>query len=235
MDIKEQILTALGIDKKISLEWQAKTEDGTILVSTAEELEEGVDISVLTEDGTSIPLPIGTYILESGISFRVEVEGVVDHLMESESEEKEVIEEEMAEEEDEKKGYADVADWEGMERRIQQLEDAIADLKEDKVEAKQDDKDCPNGYDDDGNCIEEEEMSAPTKNPKSIKTTEVKEFSLQTLVEENKKLKEQLAALPSANPLTTNKFSSEKVKVALNKTQYNKLTSKEKFIYDLNN
>jgi hypothetical protein len=30
---------------------------------------------------------------------------------------------------------ADVADWEGMEKRIQNLEDAIADLKADNVEA----------------------------------------------------------------------------------------------------
>ena len=57
MDIKEQILVALGLNKaeeEIKLAWQAKGEDGTIYVSTAEELESGVDISVLTEDGTTI-------------------------------------------------------------------------------------------------------------------------------------------------------------------------------------
>ena len=32
---------------------------------------------------------------------------------------------------------ADVADWEGMEKRIQNLEDAIADLKKDKVSAEE--------------------------------------------------------------------------------------------------
>jgi len=32
---------------------------------------------------------------------------------------------------------ADVADWEGMEKRIQNLEDAIASLKDDKVEAEE--------------------------------------------------------------------------------------------------
>ena len=60
MDLKTQILVALGLDKEetISLEWQAKSEDGTIFVSTAEELEAGVDISVLTEDGTTILLPV---------------------------------------------------------------------------------------------------------------------------------------------------------------------------------
>ena len=49
MDIKEQILVALGLnkDESVKLEWQAKSEDGTIFVSTAEELASGVDISVL--------------------------------------------------------------------------------------------------------------------------------------------------------------------------------------------
>ena len=56
MDLKNQILVALGLDKEpdVKLAYQAKSEDGTIFVSTAEELEAGVDISVLTEDGTTI-------------------------------------------------------------------------------------------------------------------------------------------------------------------------------------
>ena len=75
MDIKEQILIALGLnkeEKETKLAWQGKSEDGTIFVSTAEELMQGVDISVLTEDGTTIPLPAGTYKTDTGVSFRVE-------------------------------------------------------------------------------------------------------------------------------------------------------------------
>ena len=143
MDLKSQILTAVGIDKTIKLEWQSKLEDGTIVVSTAETLESGVDASVLTEDGTTIPLPIGTYTTEDGVSFRIEEEGVVAEVMESETEE--VVEAEKEDEcpngydddgnckEDEKTEAADVEDWEGMEKRIQNLEDAVAKLKEDKV------------------------------------------------------------------------------------------------------
>ena len=164
MDLKNQILVALGLDKgeEVSLAWQAKSEDGTIFVSTAEELTEGVDVSVLTEDGTTILLPIGTYKTDTGVTFVVSEEGVVDSVSESETEE--VVEEELAEEEEEKK-YADVADWEGMEKRIQNLEDAVASLKEDK-----------DGGDDE---VEEmaEEVVAPSTNPKSIKTTEVDEFA----------------------------------------------------------
>ena len=122
MDLKNQILVALGLDKSINLEWQSKLEDGTIVVSTSDTLESGVDISVLTEDGTTIPLPIGTYKTADGVSFRIEAEGVVAEVMESETEEADTTEE-----------LADVEDWAGMEKRIQNLEDAVAKLKEDKV------------------------------------------------------------------------------------------------------
>ena len=118
MDLKEQILVSLGLNKSVKLAWQEKAEDGTIFVSESDELIAGVDISVLTEDGTTILLPVGTYRTESGIAFRVDEDGVVAEVLETE----EVVEEELAEE-------ADVQDWEGMEKRIKNLEDAVADLK----------------------------------------------------------------------------------------------------------
>ena len=226
MDLKEQILVALGLDKgeEVSLAWQAKSEDGTIFVSTAEELEAGVDISVLTEDGTTILLPVGTYKTDTGVTFRVEEEGIVAEVMETETEE--VVEEELAEEEEEKK-YADVADWEGMEKRIQNLEDAVADLKRDK-----------DGGDDE---VEEmaEETVEPSTNPKSIKTTEVVEFSaeeveaIKELKAENEKLKIKLAESPASAPLDTNKFSSDKKPVS--KLDYSKLSKNEKFLHNLYN
>ena len=108
MDLKKQILVALGLDKEeVKLEWQSKLEDGTIVVSTAETLEAGVDASVLTEDGTTIPLPIGTYKTEDGITFRIEEEGVVAEVLETETEEE--VEEVEAAEDDGKE--ADVEDW----------------------------------------------------------------------------------------------------------------------------
>tara|TARA_R110002096_G_scaffold37525_8_gene104185 strand:+ start:2765 stop:3580 length:816 start_codon:yes stop_codon:yes gene_type:complete len=123
MDLKNQILVALGLDKEsdVKLAWQSKLEDGTIVTSSSDTLEAGVDVSVLTEDGTTIPLPIGTYKTEDGLTFRIEEEGIVAEVMESETEE--VVEEVEA---------AEVGDWEGMEKRIQNLEDAVAKLKEDK-------------------------------------------------------------------------------------------------------
>ena len=236
MDIKEQILVALGLNKEetIKLEWQAKSEDGTIFVSTAEELESGVDISVLTEDGTTILLPVGTYKTDTGVSFRVEEEGIVAEVIESETEEVdtveeedlsvEVKEEELAEEDDDRKEEADVADWKGMEKRIQNLEDAVARLKEDKV-----------GGDDEVEEMSEETVE-PSTNPKSIKTTEVVEFSaedeLTKLKEENEKLKTELAAQPASAPLDVNKFSSDR-KPRMSTASYNRLSKRERILMDL--
>ena len=214
MDLKNQILVALGLDKgeDVTMAYQAKSEDGTIFVSTAEELEAGVDISVLTEDGTTILLPIGSYSTDTGVTFRVEEEGIVAEVMETETEEV-VEEEEMAED------LAVVEDWEGMEKRIQNLEDAVASLKEDK-----------DGGDDE---VEEmaEEVIEPSTNPKSIKTTEVVEF--EELKAENERLKTELASAPASAPLDTNKFSSDKALPT--KQDFKRMTKQEKFLYNLHN
>ena len=243
MDIKEQILVALGLNKteeEVVLAYQAKSEDGTIFVSSADELEAGVDISVLTEDGTTILLPVGTYKTDTGISFRVEEEGIVAEVIESETEEEDTEEEVEAGYDDEKEEMtesvnfmfpetdAEKADWaksyEEMKDKVDNLIDAVADLKRDK-----------DGGDDE---VEEmaEEVEEPTTNPKSIKTTEVVEFSaedeLTKLKEENEKLKTELAAQPASAPLDTNKFSSDRKPMARN--EYNKLSRREKFLHDLN-
>ena len=219
MDLKNQILVALGLDKgeEVSLAWQAKSEDGTIFVSTAEELAEGVDISVLTEDGTTILLPIGSYSTDTGVTFRVEEEGIVAEVMETETEE--VVEEEMAEEMTEELEVEDDA-FERLVERVQNLEDAIADLKEDKVEATEE--------------VEElsEEVEERGTTPKSIKTTEVVEFSVEDLKAENERLKTELASQPASAPLDTNKFSSDRK--PMSKKDYAKLSKRERFLHDLN-
>ncbi len=229
MDIKEQILVALGLNKDegVKLEWQSKSEDGTIFVSTAEELEAGVDISVLTEDGTTIPLPIGEYKTEDGVSFRVEEEGVVAEVIESETEEVEEEEVEASEELAEDDGEeADVEDWEGMEKRIQNLEDAVADLKE-KL-----------GNEDKEEEVEEEEMTEETTEPstnprtKTTKTTETIEFSIEDLKAENERLKEELAAQPAATSVNTNKFSADRKEV---KMDTSKMSKRERILYNITN
>lgn len=255
MDIKEQILVALGLnkDEEVKLAWQGKSEDGTIFVSTAEELEAGVDISVMTDDGTTILLPVGTYKTDTGVSFRVEEEGIVAEVIESETEEeveadkhKDEEKEEMtadeayekAEFEDKDKDMkkndedydehdesdAEKADWaksyEEMKDRVDNLEDAIADIKSRLGEDKTED-------------VEMEEAT-PSKNPrtKTTKTTEVVEFSVEELKAENEKLKEELSSKPAESPLNTNKFSSDRK--PLSRKDYNKLSKQERFLYNLN-
>ena len=220
MDLKNQILVALGLDKgeDVTMAYQAKSEDGTIFVSTAEELEAGVDISVLTEDGTTILLPVGTYKTDTGVTFRVEEEGIVAEVMETETEE--VVEEEEMEEVTEELEVEDDA-FERLVERVQNLEDAIADLKEDKVEATEEVEEL---------AVEEEERGTT---PKSIKTTEVVEF--EELKAENERLKTELASAPASAPLDTNKFSSEATKVSLSKRELSKMTRREKYLYNLYN
>ena len=229
MDIKEKILVALGLNKEdeVKLAWQGKSDDGTIFVSTAEELEAGVDISVLTEDGTTILLPVGTYKVDTGISFRVETEGVVAEVIESETEEEveaaEEVKEEMGEDRGEDDDEAAVDDWEGMEKRIKNLEDAVADLKKEIGET---------------GDVEEmtEEEVEPSTNPKSIKTTEVVEFSadeeIEKLKAENEALRTELAESPADTPINTNKFSSDRP--TLSRKEYKKLSKNERFLYNLN-
>lgn len=242
MDIKEQILVALGLNKteeEVVLAYQAKSEDGTIFVSSADELEAGVDISVLTEDGTTILLPVGTYKTDTGVSFRVEEEGIVAEVIESETEEEDT-EEEVDAGYDDKEEMAEAvefafpetdaekADWaksyEEMKDKVDNLMDAIADIKERLGEGDTEAEELS------------EEVEEPTTNPKSIKTTEVVEFSaedeLTKLKEENEKLKTELAAQPASAPLDTNKFSSDRKPVS--RAEYKKMTSREKFLHDLN-
>lgn len=232
MELKKQILSALGLDKdeEVKLGFQAKTEDGTIIVSTAEELEAGVDASVLTEDGTTIPLPVGTYKLDTGVSFRVETEGVVAEVIESETEEEETPKEEVEAAEEE--SPAEKADWaksyEELKDRVDNLEDAIHNLEEQLGDKGAEE------------MSEEEvvEIAEPSKNPrtKTTKTTEVVEFSVEELKAENEKLKAQLAEQPAAQPLDTNKFSSKtKLDNPLLKEELSKMTKRERILYNIIN
>jgi len=245
MDIKEKILVALGLNKEtVSMSYQVKTEDGTILTSTADELAAGVDISVLTEDGSTIPLPIGTYKTDTGVSCRVEEEGVVGEVMETETEEEvtpkeemtEEVKEEMAKEDDKEDDYeseAEETDWaktyEEMKEKVDNLEDAIADIKARLGESDTEDVE-----------MSEETTEEVEDKPKTVttKTTEVVEFSaeeveaIKKLKTENEKLKAELAAQPADVALNTNKFSSERKE--LSKKEYKKLSTQERILYNLN-
>ena len=104
---------------------EARLDDGRLVVTEAESMAVGVEVSVMSDEGNADSLEDGTYALEDGTVLIV-LDGRITQLGEEEPEaEEEVeVEVEMAEGDE-----ADVQDWAGMEKRIQNLEDAIADLK----------------------------------------------------------------------------------------------------------
>lgn len=131
-------------------------ENGTIF--EAEKFEGGNEIFIVTDEAR-IAVPVGDYALEDGRVIVVSEEGIIERIDEKREEEvevkvpveeveveasneeapKKVIESQTTEkhfsEKDEEDKMAVVEDWEGMEKRIQNLEDAVANLKRDKVEA----------------------------------------------------------------------------------------------------
>ena len=221
MDLKEQILVALGLKKEeqeVNLGWQSKAEDGTIFVSTLDALEVGGDIAVLTEDGSTIPVPAGEYSTPDG-GFIVVEEGVIAEVLEAEAveETEEVVEEEVVE----------AAEEGDMETRVASLEKAVAELMEKLAE------DEPEYKEEKEEVEVEEEVEASEvrgTTPKSIKTTEVVEF--ERLKAENKRLKAELSKKPADSPINTNKFSSEKW--VATKKDLSKMSQQDRFLYNLN-
>ena len=127
----EKIKDVLNLNEEVKLE-QTKLENGTII--EADSFEEGKEVFIVTDD-EKVAMPVGEYILEDSRLLVVEEEGVIadvrevsDEVPSKETEEGEEVEEELKEEDD-YADEADVADWQGMEKRIKNLEDAIADIK----------------------------------------------------------------------------------------------------------
>lgn len=194
-----QIKTLLNIEVKLE---ETKLENGTIV--SAESFEKGKEIFIVTDD-EKVAMPVGEYLLEDGRLVVVEEEGQIADVREvsdevpakEEASEEEEITEDLAEEEEKKEEeMADVADWEGMEKRIQNLEDAIADLKADK-ESK----------------MQEEEMSNEVQAPLKSRTVK-EEFSEEIPAE----VKEELSEA-AAKPIKHNPESKSKT---INKVEFGK-------------
>ena len=220
MELKKKILMALGIeDKEIALEYQAKLTDGTIVVSDADELAAGISISVLAEDGTTMPLPVGEYETEEGVSFSVEEEGVVAEIYESETEE-EVEDEETEEVEAETAQPKKIKETKEVEFDKEGLINEIgAVIKELLQEVKTD----------------IERLDAELNEMKGEKE-ELKE-NLGNLETEKAELTAQLEKLskePASEPVKTSKFNEVKSE-KLSKAEYRELTRKEKYWYNIKN
>lgn len=138
-----KIKTLLNLEVKLE---EQKLENGTVI--EAESFEKGKEVFIKTDD-EKVAMPVGEYILEDGKLLVVKEEGIIDDyrdpsdgVPQKEDAEKEKDEDgykkeetedlEEKKEEEEMDEEAAVGDWKGMEKRIKNLEDAIADLKRDK-------------------------------------------------------------------------------------------------------
>jgi hypothetical protein len=185
-EMLNQIKTLLNIEVKLE---EMKLENGTVV--SADSFEKGKEIFIVTND-EKVAMPVGEYLLEDGRLVVVEEEGsiadvreVSDEVPAKETEEGEEITSDLEEEE---KEMADVADWEGMEKRIQNLEDAIADLKGDKESKMEEDEEVEM----------EQEVS---RQPKSRTIKE--EFSEELSKELSEEVKTELSE-PASKPIKHN-------------------------------
>ena len=123
-NVIEKIKEVLNLNEEVKLE-QTKLENGTVI--EFDSLEEGKEVFIVSDE-EKIAMPVGEYILEDSRLLVVEEEGVIadvrevsDEVPSEETEEgEEEVEEELAEEDDIMRD---------MMGRIQNLEDAIADIK----------------------------------------------------------------------------------------------------------
>ena len=211
MDLKKQILSALGLDKEeeINLEFQAKLIDGTIVVSKADELAEGVEVMILAEDGSTMPVPVGTYETEDGVEFKVEKEGIVASMEKKETEEEE-------EEETEEKEEVEAVEEEEMSEEVENENfDKNALIEEIGVVIKE---------------LLEEVRSDVSR--LSAELEEMKDLNGE-LTTEREELQSQIVELskePATKPVEVSKFNETK----LNTKPYANMNSKERFYYNLN-
>jgi len=133
MSTLEKIKTLLSSNKEESKEQKMYAEmildDGRVLATEDEQFMIGSVVMVVGDDGETSKLSAGTYTMSDGAKMTVDEDSkILDLGEEKEAEDvEEASKEEMAEDDE-----ADVEDWAGMEKRIKNLEDAVADLKADK-------------------------------------------------------------------------------------------------------
>ena len=198
------------IEKSYSVKFYAemKLNDGRIIATEDDQFMIGSKVFAVGDEGEAEALAGGTYTMENGNKLVVSDDSKIEDL----GEEAESVEEENKEEASEETlaehEEADVADWKGMEIRIKNLEDAIADLKADKVEA-----------------------SAETKEEEKTEMSVDVISELMTQVEElNSKIVE-LSKEPATDSISYNPEGDKNT----TSTNLSKLSSNERVAYYINN
>jgi hypothetical protein len=215
MDIKERIKIALGLDtenKEVKLAYENKLVDGTIVVSEADELVEGILINILSEDGEQTPMPQGTYSLEDGTEFTVDESGIV--LEVSVAEEEVEVDAEDDEEDDMKKDKEEYS----TETMLAEVGTVVKELLEEV----------------------QKDISRISAELDELRGENLaKDENIVDLQNENLELSKQVKELgnePSAEPVKAHKFAKNTTpRVELSRADYMKLSAREKFMYNLNN
>lgn len=226
MDLKNRIRVALGLDAETKLAVQEKLVDGTIIVSEADMLEVGADISILGEDGMTTLLAPGNYELENGTKIMVEVEGVIAEIEVAEVEEEVVeetpeVEEEVVEEEELSAEVVEETPVAPMPKKIKETTEYEFSKEEVITEITN---------------VVSELLSEAQKDIESIRAelSEVRAYG-ETLENENTDLNAKLTELsaePATEEVVLNKFANVEVK-ELSKVELSKLSTKDRVKYNL--
>ena len=206
---------------------EMKLDDGRVIATEDEQFMIGSKVFAVGDEGEAEALTAGTYTMENGNKLTIGDKSEILDLgeekeaedVEAKSEEEEMSEEVESKEEefDHEPGHdeADVADWAGMEKRIKNLEDAVADLKADKVEASAEE------------LSEEEEVVEEDKTEMSSEVI----GELMTQIEELKGKIVELSGEPATEGITYNPegthFNSS--------IDLKKLSTKDRAAYYINN
>ena len=134
MSTLEKIKTLLSSkeeSKETKMYAEMILDEGRVLATEDDQFMIGSVVMVVGDDGETSKLSAGTYTMSDGAKLTIDEDSkILDMGEEKEAEDVEAEKEdkeEMAEDDE-----ADVEDWAGMEKRIKNLEDAVADLKADK-------------------------------------------------------------------------------------------------------
>ena len=206
-DTLQKIKTLLSTDntkesKKVQMYAEMILEDGRVVATEDEQFMIGSEVYVISDSGESSPLSAGTYSMEDGAKITIDDDSkILDLGEEKEAEDvEEASEEEMAEE-------ADIEDWKGLEIRIKNLEDAVADLKADKKD------------------LSEEVVEELTEESEEEEKIEMSKDLVNSLVEEVEHLKTKLSEMeeqPGAKGFTHNPENNTKSdKIDLGKMSIN--------------
>ena len=196
-EIVDSIKEVLGMELaevKVELE-ERELDNGTKI--TADKFEEGESVFILTESGDEeekIALPVGNYEMNDGTVLVVTEEGKIGELREASDEvpQKEEAGEEKEEMNEEEKMDEEDDMMRDMMGRIQNLEDAIADLKSDK----------------ESRNAKEDEMYSKEKKDEKVEASKVDSNKLDLSAEPishnpEKEVKKQRVKLGNNRPMTT--------------------------------